>query len=119
MDLFGALMPSPSRPDRSDAKSAQTISRFAGAASGWFCELVTFWSICKELVHLKVFRAKRNRLSKFVSRSHDAVIRAPRWRRSSPTFPDRSESERSYERAGCWLLSSYDRGASRPAVVVC
>jgi hypothetical protein len=26
MDLFGALMPSPSRPDRSDAKSAQTIS---------------------------------------------------------------------------------------------
>jgi hypothetical protein len=48
---FGALMPSPGRPgrpDRSDAKSAQTISRFAGAASGWFCELVTFWSKSKE-----------------------------------------------------------------------
>jgi len=32
------------------------------------------------------------------------LSRVPRWRKFSPTFPDRSEAERSYERAGLFLL---------------
>ena len=48
-----------------------------------------------------------------------ALLAATRWKRFSPTFLDRGESERFCERAGRLHLGSYDRGASRPAVVVC
>ena len=47
------------------------------------------------------------------------LLPASRWRRFSRTFLDRGESKRFCERAGRLLLDSYDRGASRPAVVVC
>ena len=47
------------------------------------------------------------------------LLRAARWRRFSPTLPDRGESDRFLRESRTLAFGSYDRGASRPAVVVC